>query len=172
MRVLPLLLAGLLASPVALAHDYHQGDLHIDHPWSRPTPPGAGMGVGYLTITNNGNADVTLVGAASPRAERVTIHETTEQGGMMRMQPIEGGLSIPAGAAVELKPHSYHLMLEQLGQPLKEGESIPLTLDFEGAEDMTVELKVESLDGGMVKGQKMEDHSGHGTGAHHSGMKH
>ena len=172
MRVLPFLLAGLLASPVALAHDYHQGDLYIDHPWSRPTPPGAGMGVGYLTITNNGNQPVTLVGAASPRAERVTIHETTEHDGMMRMQPIEGGLSIPAGASVELKPHSYHLMLEQLVEPLKEGESIPLELDFEGAEDMTVELKVESLDGGMVKGQNMEDHSGHGTGADHSGMKH
>jgi copper(I)-binding protein len=167
MRVLPLLLAGLLPSPVALAHDYHQGDLHIDQPWSRPTPPGTGMGVGYLTITNNGSQAVTLVGAASPRAERVTIHETTEQDGMMGMQLLEGGLSIPAGAAVELKPHSYHLMLEQLRQPLKEGESIPLELDFEGAEDITVELKVESLDSDMT-----DDHTSHGNGANHSGMKH
>ena len=168
MRVLPFLLAGLLASPVALAHDYRQGDLHINHPWSRPTPPGVGMGVGYLTITNNGDQPVKLVGASSPRAAKVTIHETTHNDGLMQMQPIDGGLTIPASESVELKPHSFHLMLEQLTSPLTEGESIPLTLDFDAVDDATVELKVESLDGGDA----MDDHSSHGAEANHSGMKH
>jgi copper(I)-binding protein len=168
MRVLPFLLAGLLASPVAVAHDYHRGGLHIDHPWSRPTPPGTGTGVGYLTITNNSDQAVTLIGATSPRAERVTIHQTTHHDGLMRMQPINRGLTIPVGQSVEFKPHSYHLMLEQLKEPLAEGESIHLVLDFDGADDMTVELKVESLDGGDA----MDDHSSHGAEANHSGMKH
>jgi len=66
-----------------------------------------------------------------------------------------------------LKPHSFHLMLEKLESPLREGESIPLTLRFEGTQEMQVELNVEPLDGGVMKKQSMDhsgkemDHSGH-----------
>ena len=83
------------------------------------------------------------------------------------MAPVKGGLAIPAGTTVELKPHSFHLMLEKLKSPLREGESIPLTLTFEGADEMQVELNVESLDGEMMKSESMDhsgksmDHSGH-----------
>ena len=89
----------------------------------------------------------------------------------MRMAPVKGGLVIPAGETVELKPHSYHLMLEKLKSPLAEGERIPLTLDFEGAPDIAVELKVEPLGGpamtGGMQGGKEMNHSGQGM--NHSG---
>jgi hypothetical protein len=159
-------LALALIAPTAIAHDYSQGQVNVDHPWSRPTPPGTPMGVGYMTISNSGSSDITLIGAATPRAGNVSIHETRMHDGVMRMAPVKGGLPIPAGATVELKPHSFHLMLEKLKSPLGEGESIPLTLSFDGAEDMQIELTVKPLDGGMMKKQDM-DHSGHGM--EHSG---
>lgn len=155
--------SALLTTPV-LAHDYSQGDLRIDHPWSRPTPPGTPMGVGYMSISNTGGKDILLVSARTPRAERVSIHQSGMNDGVMRMAPVKGGLVIPAGETVELKPHSYHLMLENLESPLRENEAIPLTLSFEGAEDMTVELNVAPLDGQpMMNDQKM-NHSGQGMG--------
>ncbi|MDX1559576.1 MAG: copper chaperone PCu(A)C [Marinobacter sp.] len=153
-------LALALVAPTTLAHDYSQGPVKVDHPWSRPTPPGTPMGVGYLKISNSGTSDIALVGAATPRAGHVSIHETSMHDGVMRMQPVKGGLIIPAGETVELKPHSFHLMLEKLKSPLREGESIPLTLSFEGAGEMKVELVVESLDGRADAPKKM-DHSGH-----------
>ncbi|SFR55168.1 hypothetical protein SAMN04488073_2720 [Marinobacter gudaonensis] len=169
---LPMLLM-LLALP-AVAHDYRQGILSIDHPWSRPTPPGTSMGVGYMAISNTGDTTVTLVGARSTRAAHVSIHESRTQDGVMRMERLSAGLEIPAGETVTLKPHGYHLMLEKLTRPLQEGESIPLTLEFEGADDIAVELKVESLDGpampakdGDMQGGKEMDHSGQGM--NHSG---
>lgn len=136
-------------------HSDKQSAIQIDQPWSRPTPPGTPMGVGYMVITNSGDQDITLVGVESPRAGRVSIHESLMHEGMMRMQPLKDGLIIPAGGAVELKPHSYHLMLEQLPQALVEGEKIPVRLDFDGADALDIELMVRPLDGGMTM-----DHSG------------
>ncbi|WP_417565827.1 copper chaperone PCu(A)C [Marinobacter sp.] len=157
--------SALITTPV-LAHDYSQGDVKIDHPWSRPTPPGTPMGVGYLSISNTGGSDIVLVSVRTPRAERVSIHRSSMQDGVMRMTPVKGGLAIPAGATVELEPHSYHLMLEKLKSPLQEGEAIPVTLSFKGAEDMDVELNVAPLDAPAVKSKDM-DHSG--AGMDHSG---
>lgn len=154
------ILAGTLSPPVK-AHEYTEGNITIDHPWSRPTPPGVPMGVGYMAITNHGDGDITFTSATTPRAQNVSIHESTMKDGTMSMRPLKDGLTIPAGETVELKPHGYHLMLEKLKGPLKEGESIPLTLTFEGAADMNVELNVEPLDGGMQKKDNGMDHSGH-----------
>ncbi|AXS84736.1 copper chaperone PCu(A)C [Marinobacter sp. Arc7-DN-1] len=137
-----LVLALALAAPATSAHDYSQGAVTVDHPWSRPTPPGTPVGVGYMSISNTGGNDIVLVGARTPRADRVSIHKSSMQEGVMRMTPVKGGLAIPAGETVELKPYSYHLMLEKLKSPLQEGEVIPLTLSFEGAEDMEVELNI------------------------------
>ncbi|MBW4935852.1 copper chaperone PCu(A)C [Marinobacter sp. F4206] len=161
MKVKALFVALLLAlMPVlASAHDYTKGNLNIDHPWSRPTPPGTPMGVGYLAITNTSDVDLTLTDAKTPRAGHVSIHESSMRDGVMSMKPMKQGLTIPAGETVELKPHGYHLMLEKLPEPLVEGERIPLTLKFDSGETVQVELSVEPLDGGGMK-QTM-DHSGH-----------
>jgi copper(I)-binding protein len=154
-------LAITLAPAFAVAHSYSHGQVEIGHPWSRPTPPGTPMGVGYLAITNNGNSNITLTGAETDRAARVSIHESTMKNNMMTMKPVKGGLVIPAGKTVELKPHSYHLMLEQLNAPLKVNERIPLTLHFDGADDMAVELAVDPMDA-EKKSQGMQmNHSEH-----------
>ncbi|OEY66938.1 copper chaperone PCu(A)C [Marinobacter sp. X15-166B] len=145
--------------PAALhGHEYHSGNLHIDHPWSRPTPPGVSMGVGYMVISNRGEEAATLIAATSPRAGHISIHQTRMTEGVMRMQPLEKGLVIPAGAAVVLEPLGYHLMLEQLVSTLVEGERIPVTLEFAGGQQVQVELAVDPLDD--TESEAM-DHSHH-----------
>jgi hypothetical protein len=134
---------GLLAMSLpVLAQDYQLGSVTISDPWSRPTPPGTPVGVGYMAISNQGQGPVTLVTGQTPVAAQVSIHQTTMQDGLMKMQPLKDGLTVPAGETVTLKPHSYHLMLEQLEQPLKEGDEIPLSLTFEGMDPVDVKLRV------------------------------
>lgn len=102
-----------------------------------------GMKVGAATLTLQADHDDRLVGASSPAADRVEIHSmTVDQKGVMQMRKVDG-LDLPAGKAVTLEPSSYHLMLIGLKQPLKAGESLPLTLEFshEKPVDVTVEVK-------------------------------
>lgn len=142
-----LLALGLLVVSVpAMAHDHQQDGIVIDHPWSRPTPPGTPMGVGYMVIRNQGDTPAVLTGGATPAAERVSVHETTMQDGLMRMEPLKSGLTIPPGDSVELKPHGHHLMLESLSEPLAAGEKVPLTLRFEGREPVEIMLHVAPMD--------------------------
>ena len=68
------LAASILALAPASAHDYTAGSLHIDHPWSRATPPTANVGAGYMTIQNKGSEADRLVGASTPAAQTVEIH--------------------------------------------------------------------------------------------------
>ncbi len=147
----------LIASS-ALAHDYTTGSLHIGHPWARATPKGATVGGAYLTVTNNGATPDKLVGVTSPVAKQVSVHEMKAENGIMKMRPVEGGLEIEPGQTVTLKPGGYHLMLEDLNKPLKEGERVPATLEFAKAGKVNVELAVEGM-GATHKGQAGEDMS-------------
>jgi copper(I)-binding protein len=86
--------------------------------------------------------DAVLVSASSPVAGVVEIHEMKLEGGVMRMGAIKR-LALPAGKTVDLKPGGYHVMLMELTQPLKEGETVPVTLTFEdkAGRTQTVEVK-------------------------------
>ncbi len=142
----------LLAGPwAASAHEFKVGDLEIDHPWSRATPPGAKVAGGYLTVTNHGSAPDRLVSISSDIAAKAEVHEMAVKDGVMTMRPVEGGVEIPAGGKVELKPGGYHLMLMGLKHPAKQGENFPATLTFEKAGSVTVEFQVEGMNaaGGM-----------------------
>lgn len=143
------LLAGLAAAflvsvslPV-LAQEFRAGDLRIERPWSRATPPAAKVGAGYLALVNGGAAADRLVAASSPAAGRVEIHEMRMDGSIMRMRELAQGLPVPAGGTVELKPGGYHLMLMELKAPLAVGTNVPVTLVFERAGKVEIELKVE-----------------------------
>ena len=124
-----------------------------------------------MTITNNGATAVTLVGASTPRAQSVSIHESRTHMEMIRMQPMPQGLVIEAGKTVELQPRGYHLMLEMISKPLEEGERVPLTLQFDGAPAMEVELAVQPLAGEVI-GHEHGDgkgSEGHGEGSESGG---
>lgn len=159
-----LLACSVMTTLPAAADDHGHGTVVIENPWSRPTPPGSPMGVGYMTLTNTGDREITFTAAETPRAASVSIHQSSRNDGVMSMQPLKNGLAIPAGETVELKPHGYHLMLEKLKGPLKEGETIPLTLSFDGADNQRVELTVESLDD--IAGKRQEKKAMHGHGHH------
>lgn len=141
------LLAVTLAGP-ALAHDYRVGDLRIEHPWSRATPPGTPMGVGYLKVVNAGDTPDRLLGASSPAAGRVQIHRTVEKDGTTTMVHQADGVAVPANGSVRFAPGSYHLMLMGLESPLEADARVPVTLRFERAGVVEIELEVRPLAGG------------------------
>jgi len=110
---------------------------------SRATPPAAKVGAGYLALVNGGTAADRLVAASSPAAGRVEIHEMRMDGNVMRMRELAQGLALPPGATVELKPGGFHLMFMELKAPLAVGANVPVTLVFERAGKVEIELKVE-----------------------------
>ena len=103
-----------------------------------------GTGAAYLTIENAGSEPDRLVGASSPAAKSVEIHEMVDDGGTMRMRPLADGLAIPANATTALEPGGYHIMLIGLVEDLTEGDIYDLTLTFERAGDVTVQVPVGS----------------------------
>ena len=151
-------------------HPTAHGDLVIFSPWTRATPPNAGAGGAYLTITNTGSESDTLLGGSADFAERVEIHEMSMIDDVMRMRPVDGGLEIPAGETVQLLPGGYHVMMIGLTEPLKEGMWPTMTLTFEKAGDVALEFKTAPIGAKSPDG----DHDGHGTdhGSDHSGHDH
>ena len=112
----------------------------VESPWARPTPPNAKLAAGYLTVVNAGAAD-RLVGASSPAAARVETHMTRKDGDIFRMREVEH-LDVPANGRLELKPAGAHLMLIDIRRPFRAGEKVPVTLRFEKAGEVKVELAV------------------------------
>lgn len=136
---------GALAAGVAVAHEYKAGSIEIDHPWSRATPGGASVAAGYLVLKNTGPSGDRLVSATAPFAGRVEIHEMAVKDGIMTMRPLPGGLDIPAGGTVTLKPGGYHIMFLDLKTPLKEGTKVDGTLTFEKAGTVAVQYQVDAV---------------------------
>ena len=132
-----------VALTAAAAQQYELGSLLIEHPWSRPTAPGMPMGVAYLSITNRGQSADTLVGASSPVAEKVEMHETSIVDGMARMRPLSA-IAIPPGATVKVQPGGIHFMLVGLKTPLERGTTAPLVLEFRNAGRVTIQLGIEA----------------------------
>ena len=136
----------------AAAATYRLGALTIESPWSRASVGGAGAGGAFMTIRNAGDRDDRLVLVESDVAGRIELHRTVMEGGVMRMRPVDGGIEIPAGGMAELRPGSFHVMLMGLAAPLEEGGRFPVTLGFEHAGTITVEVAVRAagaMDAGM-----------------------
>jgi copper(I)-binding protein len=138
------LLASLLIAP-ACAQEVKAGDLVITQAWSRATPGGAKIGSGYLTIENKGSAPDRLTGVAAEIAGKVEVHEMAMNNGVMTMRPLDGGLTIDPGKTVKLAPGGYHLMMFDLKAPLKQGDMVPVTLEFEKAGKVKLSLDVQGI---------------------------
>lgn len=119
-----------------------------------------GMTAVYGTLTNNSSQDIVLVGGATEIAGVVEVHEMAMVDGDMVMQPIEGGLVIPAGQSVVLEPGGNHLMLMMLTGDLVAGQEISVTFDFDGADDLTVDgIVAKPAEGGDEEYHSGEDHN-------------
>ena len=122
--------------PVA-AQEYKAGPLQVENPWVRATPGGAKVGGGYLTIKNDGTS--------SPIAEKLELNELSSENGVMKMRALPNGLQINPGQTVTLKPGGYHIMFVGLNKPLKQGDHVPVTLNFANAGTVNVEFVVQGM---------------------------
>ncbi len=134
-----------LSSSLVFADDIKIGNLTISAPYVRAMVPGAPVGGGYMTITNMGGTDDRLVAASSPRAAAVQIHEMKMDNDVMIMRELAGGLPIPAGQTVELKPGGYHVMFMKVAEPFLQGQTVKATLKFEKAGSVDVDFPVGSI---------------------------
>ena len=153
-------IAAVLFTASARAEDVKAGDLVISQAWTRATPGGAKTGGGFLTIENKGSAPDRLIGASADGAGKIEVHEMAMNDGVMKMRPVEGGLTIDPGKTVKLAPGGYHLMMMDLKAPLKQGDKLPLTLQFEKAGKVAVTLDVQGIGapapGGGMEMKKMD----------------
>ncbi|HEV2516281.1 MAG TPA: copper uptake system-associated protein [Devosia sp.] len=170
---LALLGSGLAAAThasIAVAAEVTVGDLVIGGGFTRATLPNAPVGGGYLTITNKGSQADRLLSAASPVAGVTQIHEMKMEGDVMKMKELPDGIEVPAGSTVTLSPGGLHIMFMQLKQALVEGTNVPLTLTFEKAGVVEVQLDVGGIgaDAPTTHHSEHSPASGHGAHASHA----
>jgi len=158
--------ATLFTTP-SRAEEVKAGDLVITQAWSRATPGGAKVGGGYLTIENKGSVPDRLIGGSAAVADKIQVHEMATNNGVMTMRPLDKGLVIEPGKTVKLAPGGYHLMLLDLKSPLKQGDKLPVTLEFERAGKVSLSLDVQGIGAqgpagadGSMEMKKTPDHSG------------
>lgn len=135
------------------AHAGHvQGPIGVGHAWARASAGPVKTGAAYLTVTNTGTHPDRLLAVSSSAAKRVEMHTNLTEAGVMKMRPLEA-LDVPAGESVTLAPGGHHIMLMGLNKPLVEGESFPLTLTFERAGAVDVEVSIGAA-GAMDAGKE------------------
>jgi hypothetical protein len=139
-------------APVA-AHSFNSGLLHIEHPWTRVTPPGARTAAFYLEIENKGDMSDRLLSVEGDVADQLSLHNHIMDNGIARMRPVDG-IEIPAKGKVSLKPGGLHIMATGMRRSLTEMDRVSLTLIFKNAGRVQVEAAVEPL------GKKESGHNG------------
>jgi copper(I)-binding protein len=146
MKIVPVIVTTLLCfgsvgtSQAAVSARAHS--LIVTGAWSRPVPAGLATGVVYMTLSNRAPFPDRLIDASTPVAAKMDLHRSTMVRGRMSMDPVPGGLAIPAGGRVEITPNGYHFMLIGLTQGLKAGAAFPVTLRFAHAGHVKVTVKV------------------------------
>lgn len=128
----------------SIAQSQPVNNVAVTNAWADATPHGSTIGVVYMTLVNNGdNADRLLAGT-TPVAEKVEFHSNINDNGVMRMRELTG-IDVAPGAKVLLKPGSTHAMMVGLKQPLREGQSFLLTLEFAKAGKIVVVVPIEKI---------------------------
>jgi copper(I)-binding protein len=131
--------------------------IEVSEAWTRVTPPGVTVAVGYFTLKNTGAGGRELLKITSPLAERISLHRSSvDANGVSRMWPV-GKLELAPGEVRRFEPNGYHLMLEGLAAPLRAGTRIPVTMVFEDEEPVVVQLEVRPL---VAAGATADSHAG------------
>lgn len=138
-KKISLLTSLLLASAGALAGA--ADNVTVQDPYVRLAPPNAPATGAFMVIKNNGDKDVKVVKADNPASRVTELHNHINDGGVMKMRPVNG-IDIKAKGEAVLKPGSLHVMLIDLKAPMKEGDVVPITLDFDDGSSKKVEAKV------------------------------
>jgi len=120
-------------------------DIAIESPYARASGMGAIAGAAFMTIVNTGDEDDRLIAASSDVSERVELHtHLIDQNGVARMVEVEDGFAIPAGGSHALERGGDHVMFMGLKEPFVPGETIQVTLTFEKAGEMTLDVPVDT----------------------------
>ncbi len=135
-------------------------DVKIEGAWIRTAVEGQSGTGGFMKLTSP--AAMKLVAISSPVAKIGEVHEMKMEGSVMKMAEVKGGLDLPAGKAVELKPGGYHVMLLDLKQSLKVGTQVPLTLSFANAKGEVSKVEIKAPVAVRAPGSEPgKDMSGH-----------
>jgi len=129
----------VIASLLALAACGSRAAIRIEDAWARATPPGSTVASVYARVT--ATAADEIVSVATPAAERVEIHATSQAAGVMQMRPV-ATVALPANQTVRFESGGLHLMLIGLRAPLAAGSSVPITFNFRSAAPVTIHADV------------------------------
>jgi len=139
MKNISLLLASLMVSAAALAAS--ADNVTVQEPYVRLAPPNAPATGAFMVIKNNGDKDVKVVKADNPVSKVTELHTHLNDGGVMRMRPV-AAIDVKAKGEAVLQPGGLHVMMINLLTPLKEGDSVPITLTFDDGSSKKVDAKV------------------------------
>jgi len=153
-QTLIVLVTVLLGIGAAWAHEYKLGDLEVVHPWARATLKGSDVADGFMKIVNHGSTPDKLLSVSVEFAKSSQIHDMKMDGDVMKMVELKEGLEIPAGATVELKPKSMHVMFIGVTGDLIPDEMVEGELTFEKAGKLKIEFMVEPA--GSDKSMEMD----------------
>ena len=153
-----------IAALLAVAAQAASAQVTVKDAWVRATVPQQSATGAFMKLDSP--QDARLVSVGSPVAGVVEVHEMTMDNGVMKMRAVKGGLEIPAGKGVELKPGGYHVMMMNLKQQVKEGDAVPLTLVVEGKDGKRQTLEVKAT------ARPVNATSGDHGGMHGMHMKH
>ena len=165
MRRLPKLLALAAATLTftghAMAQEFKLGGITVIAPWARATPGGVKVAGAFLEIRAAADVEDNLIGARSPAAGTVELHNHVNDGGVMQMRKLDA-IPIKGAQSVVLKPGGLHIMLMDIKAPLKEGDKVRFTLVFEKAGELTIEVPIAKIG---AAGPNASTGSGTGMGA-------
>ena len=161
-RMVTPVVAGIgLAVAAAAAEVAKVGDITIQEPWARASLGNAPNSAAYMTLETMGTAPDRLVSGSTPVAQRVELHTHVMEGGIAKMRPADG-IEVVPGAPTVLEPGGPHVMLSGLTQKLEAGATVPLTLVFEHAGEVTLDVPVEGVMAGRAPGPDgARDHGKH-----------
>ena len=139
MKQRSILVAGLLFSAGVLAGA--ADNVSVQDPYVRLAPPSAPATGAFMVIRNAGDKDVRVVKADNPVSKATELHTYVNEGGVMKMRPIPA-IEIKAKGEAVLKPGGLHVMMIDLKVPMKEGDTVPITLTFDDGSSKQVDARV------------------------------
>lgn len=151
-----LILGALMAAP-QMATSAQPGQLMASGGRVNPTAPGQTVTAGYLTLQNSSNKVETVVGASSPMARSIEIHNVSINNGIAQMRRLES-LALPSGSVVRFAPGGYHLMIHGLRTRIAAGQTFPVKLHFASGRTIDVPMQVANANGDKKPGNSSHAH--------------
>ncbi|MGB0751209.1 MAG: copper chaperone PCu(A)C [Gammaproteobacteria bacterium] len=133
---------GICSLMLVLSWASHAQSVEVSDAWARALPPVAKVGAAYLTLTNRSGTTVTISKVSSSIAKEAQVHDHIMEDGVMKMTQLTD-LSLDAGESVEMKPHGKHLMLFGLKEPLKDGGTFSVRIEFKEIDPVEFEVPIK-----------------------------